>query len=136
MLKVGREEIAGLIAALAEYVERDHAADDARDLAVATEIAERLRGVSGATISLVGPPARPHVVIDFANHGGPSRAAEVAINLRQGSPRVFCADAWIHRGSLTLQPTTLLDDEVEALCERVVAECEAVSAHAPEPYED
>jgi L-seryl-tRNA(Ser) seleniumtransferase len=124
MLKVGREEIAGLIAALEEYIERDHAAEEARDLAVATEIADRLKGVRGAAISLVGHP-RPNVVLDFAGHGGASRAAEVAWALREGSPRVFCVDAWIHQGILRLTPTTLRDDEVDVLVERVTDECES-----------
>lgn len=124
MLKVGREEIAGLIAALEEYVERDHAAEEARHLAVATEIADRLGGVRGATVSLVSHP-RPYVVVDFAGKGGAARAAEVAWNLRRGSPRVFCADAWIHRGLLVLQPAALRDDEVDALVERVTCECQS-----------
>lgn len=128
MLKVGREEIAGLIAALEEYVGQDHAAKDDRDLAVAREIAARLEGVAGATVSCAQPPSKPQVVIDFGPDRGPSRAAEVAVNLRKGSPRVFCLDAWIHKGILVLQPTTLLDDEVGPLVERVAAECEASAA--------
>ena len=124
MLKVGREEIAGLIAALEEYVQRDHAAEEARHLAVATEIADKLEGVRGAAISLAGHP-RPNVVLDFEGRGGAARAAEVAWNLRQGSPRVFCADAWIHQGILILTATTLRDDEVGVLVERVTAECES-----------
>jgi D-glucosaminate-6-phosphate ammonia-lyase len=126
MLKVGREEIAGLIAALEDYVRRDHAAEDARAQAVAASVAAGLKGVTGAEISLVGPPqASSHVVIDFASHGGPPRAAEVARNLRQGTPRIFCADAWIDRSILIVQPTTLREEEVEALVERVTAECQS-----------
>jgi D-glucosaminate-6-phosphate ammonia-lyase len=124
MLKVGREEIVGLIAALEEYVERDHAAEEARHIAVATEIADRLAGLRGAAVSLGSPP-RPNVVLDFTGHGGASRAAEVAWALRQGSPRVFCVDAWIHQGILMLQAATVRDDEVGVLVERVTVECQS-----------
>jgi D-glucosaminate-6-phosphate ammonia-lyase len=125
MLKVGREEIAGLTAALEEYVERDHAAESARNVALAGAIAERLEGMAGARASIVDPPgvAAPRVLLDFAEHGGAERAAEVALNLRGGSPRIFCMDAWIDDGVLLLQPTTLRDDEVDPLVERVLEEC-------------
>jgi D-glucosaminate-6-phosphate ammonia-lyase len=124
MLKVGREEIAGLIAALEEFAGRDHAAEDARHLAVATEIANRLGGVPGVGVSL-GRNPRPNVILDFTGSGGASRAAEVAWALRQGSPRVFCVDAWIHQGILMLQAATLRDDEVDVLVERVTVECQS-----------
>ncbi|ADB49454.1 aminotransferase class V-fold PLP-dependent enzyme [Conexibacter woesei] len=126
MLKVGREEIAGLIAALEDYVERDHAAEQARTLAIARAIFDGLDGMTGASCSLVTPPEAtwPHVVVDFAGDGGAPRAAEVARNLREGSPRIFCLDAWIDKGLLMLQATTLQEHEVDVLVERVVAECE------------
>lgn len=127
MLKVGREEIAGLIAALEEYVGRDHAAEQARTLALATAIAAGLDGMAGATSSLVTPPETTwaHVVVDFARDGGAARAAEVAHRLREGSPRIFCLDAWIDRGVLILQTTTLREREVDVLVRRVIAECES-----------
>jgi L-seryl-tRNA(Ser) seleniumtransferase len=121
MLKVGREEIAGLIAALEEYVQRDHAAEAARNSAVAAEIADRLQAVRGASVSLSGSS----VVVDFSDSGGPSRAAEVLRNLREGSPRVFCHDGWVHDGILIIATATLCDDEVDVLVERVTGECEA-----------
>ncbi len=125
MLKVGREEIAGLIAALESYVQRDHAAEELRIAALATDLAERLAGLSGATVSLSGATGTRwrHVVLDFAEHGGAARAAEVARNLRYGSPRVFCLDAWIDNGLLLLQAATLREEEIEPLVERVTAEC-------------
>lgn len=125
MLKVGREEIAGLVAALEDYVERDHAVEQARTLAIASAISDGLDGMAGAKCSLVTPPQAiwAHVVVDFAHDGGASRAAEVARNLRQGSPRIFCADASIDKGVLSLQATTLQEHEVDVLVERVVAEC-------------
>ncbi len=127
MLKVGREEIAGLIAALEEYVERDHAAEQARTLAIARAIFEGLQGMAGAKCSLVTPPEATwaRVVVDFTDHGGASRAAEVARNLRHGSPRIFCLDAWIDTGVLILQTTTLQEHEVNVLVERVMVECQS-----------
>jgi L-seryl-tRNA(Ser) seleniumtransferase len=127
MLKVGREEVAALTAALEDYARRDHAVEEARDDAIADEIAEGLREIRGATISKVDAP-RPQVVVTFPGQGGPARAAAVTRNLREGSPRIFCVDAFVHQGFLTLQPSTLRDDEVAVLVERVLAECEAAGA--------
>jgi seryl-tRNA(Sec) selenium transferase len=122
MLKVGREEIAGLIAALEEFVRRDHAAEEARSRAVAEEIASRLQVIRGAVVSRNGPGG--WVAIDFSSSGGPSRAAEAIRNLRAGSPRVFCHDGWVHEGRMIVNPAAIRDEDVEVLVERVIAECD------------
>jgi L-seryl-tRNA(Ser) seleniumtransferase len=122
MLKVGREEIAALIAALEDFVQRDHAAEEARSRAVADEIASRLQAIRGAVVSRNGPDG--WVAIDFSNSGGPSRAAEAVRNLRAGSPRVFCHDGWVHEGRMIVNPATVRDEEVDILVERVIAECD------------
>ena len=127
MLKVGREEIAGLMAALAEYVERDHAADDARDLAVATEIAEAAaRGEWSNGLACRSSPE----AIRCSRLRKPRRRLPRRGGRGEPPPGLASASsAWTpdpprhHQ----LQPTTLLDEEVEALCERVAAECEAPS---------
>jgi L-seryl-tRNA(Ser) seleniumtransferase len=131
MLKVGREEIAGLIAALEDYVTRDPAPEHARTRALGEALFERLQGLEGAACSLVTPPevVWTQVFLDFADHGGAARAAQVARRLREGSPRVFCLDAWIDEGRLILQTTTLQEHEVDTLVERVRAECAARSDH-------
>src|SRR6185369_7668235 len=48
-MKVGKEEIIGLIAALERYVKTDHAADMERWNARAQRIAGRLQGIRGLT---------------------------------------------------------------------------------------
>jgi L-seryl-tRNA(Ser) seleniumtransferase len=125
MLKVGREEIAGLIAALEDYVGRDLAPEHARTRALGETLFDGLRGMEGADCSLRTPPevTWTQVALDFGDHGGAARAAEVARNLRDGSPRVFCLDAWIDQGILILQTTTLRDRDGDVLVERVRAEC-------------
>lgn len=131
MLKVGREEIAGLIAALESYAGRDHAADDAEALALATEIADRLQTLRGAKVSLVGPPdsTQGQVIVDFSAAGGPARAAEVSRRLRGGRPRVFCLDTFIHQGILVVKTPTLRPGEAAVVVERLVAECDREKGH-------
>jgi L-seryl-tRNA(Ser) seleniumtransferase len=124
MLKVGREEIAGLIAALEDFVARDHEAERARLVAIADAIAEGLEGIAGATITRVVATHAPTVSLEFAGDRAAERAARVARNLREGSPRVFCLDAFIDRGILVFQSATLQEGEVEVLVERVRAECQ------------
>lgn len=125
MLKVGREEVAALIAALEDFVQLDHGAIAARNRAVAGEIADRLQALGDATVSLAGPPERPQVVVDFSEHGGPSRAVEIVRRLRAGSPRVFCHDGWVHESLFIIQSETVRNEEVDVLVQRVLAEAEA-----------
>jgi L-seryl-tRNA(Ser) seleniumtransferase len=122
MLKVGREEIAALIAALEDFVQRDHAAEQDRSRAIADEIAGRLEAIRGAVVSRNGPDG--WVAIDFSSTGGPSRAAAAVRNLRAGSPRIFCHDGWVHEGRMIVNPATVRDDEVDVLVERIIAECD------------
>jgi L-seryl-tRNA(Ser) seleniumtransferase len=125
MLKVGREEIAGLIAALEDFAGRDHEAEHARLVSIATAVADGLAGVAGAAVSLVTATHAPTVALEFAGARAAERAAQVARNLREGSPRVFCLDAMIDRGILVFQSTTLQAGEVEVLVERVREECQS-----------
>jgi L-seryl-tRNA(Ser) seleniumtransferase len=121
MLKVGREEIVGLIAALKLFLERDHAAEQARWLQMMSHIATQLQQAPGVCVRLQAPPetAMPQVAIQFQGQQPTARAAATARDLQQGRPRVFCDESQLHLGALILNPSNLRDEEVEPLITRV-----------------
>lgn len=119
VLKVGKEEILGLLAALRAWVARDHAADQARWLSAA-------RVVAGACAQLPGVEA--HVLeADGRERGWP--VAELALDeealgltaygvvrtLAGGEPAIALDEALAWRGLLRVTPTHLRDGEAEVV---------------------
>jgi L-seryl-tRNA(Ser) seleniumtransferase len=121
--KVGKEEIAGLVAALRLYVRRDHGAERARWEA---RIAAVLRGVEGLphvrgvyVCSDAHPIPRAHLVLDEAALG--LTAFEAIGALLAGSPRVAVAEGRARDGALVVDPIAVRDDDVAALVDRLRA---------------
>jgi L-seryl-tRNA(Ser) seleniumtransferase len=120
-MKVGREELAGLIVALQEYMKRDHAAEQRRWSEICRRIGESLQGVPGVTAS-VAPPERAwaNVALTFADSAS---ARRVARSLEAGRPRVFVGTMAIPHAQLNISPYSVRDEEVQPLIDRL---CEAI----------
>ena len=91
--KVGKEQIAGLIAALHEYAQRDHEAERRRWL-------ERLRTIEGRVADIPGVEARmltsnegraPYLILGFAGPLAGLSAPDISRRLLEGRPRIFMA---------------------------------------------
>ena len=117
--KVGKEEIAGLVAALAEYVVRDFAAEYAgwvRELDTIVTGLHGFRGISAVRVD-PAPDALPQVpivqvTVDDAVTG--VDAAEVVNRLQAGDPIVVPVENWTRRGIIGFLPQSLLPgDAVE-----------------------
>ena len=121
IVKVGREEILGFIVALRAYGRRDHAADQARWLGLARQIAAALEGAPGTEARVSEPPAVyvPTVILSFAPEKGPTAAARLAGLLLQGEPRIFSDEAHIEANELALNVQHLADDEVGIVTARL-----------------
>lgn len=121
MLKVGREEIVGLIVALRRYLVRDHEADQTRWQRAADAVAAALRDVPGIAVSVLGPPARsvPQVILRFEGPGGIAEAAAAVRALRAGAPRVFLGEELLGDAVLVVNPMHVEDEEVEPLVARL-----------------
>jgi D-glucosaminate-6-phosphate ammonia-lyase len=117
--KVGKEEIAGLVAALRLYVERDFEAERARLAGYADLIVDGLAGVAGVRAVRVDAAAtgRPGPRVDL--HVDPGVAgidATGLINRLQGEDPLVCAfEAWAARGTVGLYPDALANGEPEEL---------------------
>jgi D-glucosaminate-6-phosphate ammonia-lyase len=111
-MKVGKEEIVGLIAALRIYVARDHAADRARWSAQIDCIAEGLGSLEIRRFENAGGVPLLRVEV-----GSAERAARIVLALERGDPRVALAHGALQHGALIVNPLVLQPGE-EALVAR------------------
>ncbi len=121
MLKVGREEIVGLIVALQRYLARDHEADQRRWRRMAGSVEASLSGIAGIAVTIVEPPARsvPQVVLRFEEPDGIAKAAAAVRAMRSGAPRIFLGEELLGEAALVVNPMHLEDEEVEPLVGRL-----------------
>lgn len=118
-MKVGKEEIAGLLVALERFAAGDDAADRTRLTEVARQIAGALGDLPDATVSLVQRAELwPLVRLDIASSAG-STAIKIARTLESGSPPIYLATGDAHVGRLGIDPFCLQPGEAEVVVKRV-----------------
>jgi L-seryl-tRNA(Ser) seleniumtransferase len=131
-LKVGKEEVLGLLAALRAYVARDHAADRARWTAACETVVAALDGIDGVQAVVLPADGRERgwpvaeVALDARVLGRDAYA--VVRELAAGAPSIALDEALAWRGLLRVTPTHLRDGEAE-----VVATALAASLRRTEP---
>lgn len=122
-MKVAKEEIIGLVAALELFVDTDEAAETARYLAMCSRAAEALEGLPGLDISVQHDAfdhLTPRTVLNFTPAWtGPGRD-EVKERLMQGSPRVRLHDIF-DPWELAIDPFNLDDEELDMVIARLQA---------------
>lgn len=122
-MKVGKEEIVGLMVALRRFLARDHAAERREQESRLASVVEALAGVPGVRASLLdesqSPRPYPAAVlrIDEAVVG---RTVEALVNeLIEGEPRVAVSQNLLHDKALALYATALRSGEEEVLARRL-----------------
>jgi seryl-tRNA(Sec) selenium transferase len=119
-MKVGKEEIVGLLTALQLYVQRDHAAEKAAQQKIVDGLVERLGRIEGLTAQAVidrrGVPMAD-LTVDVNVLG--LTAVDVANQLAEGEPMALVRDTYAPQGRLTLDPECLEGDEPERLAARL-----------------
>ena len=117
VLKVGREEIAGLMVALQAFARRDHAAEQRGWEKMSETIAADLRTINAKGLSVTTPTAPSvHVVINFPDR---AHAARTASALQSGRPRVFVAAHRLSNAELVVIPQNLHEEDVPVLITRL-----------------
>lgn len=129
-MKIGKEQVVGLHAALDRYVERDHDAD----LRVWRERVVRIRdGVAKALPDLgmvieegIGDPANhvPQLRLDL---GTRELAAAVSSRLMRRSVAIHANESALWAGSLIVVPTCIRDEEELTLVVALIEEISAVA---------
>lgn len=116
-LKVGKEEILGLLAALRAWVARDHAADQARWLSAAHVVADacaQLPGVEARVLEADGRERGWPVAELALDETALGRSAyDVVRTLADGAPAIALDEALAWRGLLRVTPTHLRDGEAQ-----------------------
>lgn len=121
--KVGKEEIAGLVAALRRYVQHDHAADVARWSHQLQAIQAGVEGLSGVRTTYAGPPAHPVPILrldlDEVAFGCSSFA--IIRQLLDGTPSIAVNEGRAREGGLLINPLALRDGDIAPLVVRLQA---------------
>ncbi|HEX5505861.1 MAG TPA: aminotransferase class V-fold PLP-dependent enzyme [Thermomicrobiales bacterium] len=120
-MKVGKEEIAGLVVALRRFLARDLAAERrAQERQLAT-IVGALEGLPGVTPRLLDAAEQPYplalVYLDAAIVG--RSAADVINELLEGEPRIAVGQGAMREGALSLSPAALQPGEETAVAARL-----------------
>ena len=126
-MKVGKESIAGLIATLEAWEQRDHAAVRAREDTHLALWQERLANRPGVRTEILPDPTdnpldRLRIHIDPAAAG--CAAWDLAATLAAGDPPVIVRDHMIEQGFFDMDPCNLHDGEAEIVAERLIATLE------------
>ena len=120
-MKVAKEEIIGLVASLAAFVEEDEAAEISAYRAMAQRVVDALVELPGLRVSLEHDGINyliPHAVIRFTDEWrGPSRDA-IAAAMEQDSPQIH-----LHQlggpQELAVDPLNLTEEETEVVIRRL-----------------
>ncbi len=123
-MKVAKETVAGLMAALAMFEGADHDREAERLQDSVREIGERLDGLSSWCVErTVATGTRPEVPMVEMRWVGPGDAAAQAKqtirNLRKGSPPIHVDERRWREGVIGLNPLCLNRQETSLLCSRI-----------------
>jgi len=120
-LKVGKEELVGLVRALELFVEEDQAAKQDEWLARVQWIAEQLADAPVTTTITGGDgvSVAPELAVEIDPDEAGTTATELASALRQEDPRVFVGADGIDAGLVTINPMCLTDEEADYVVERI-----------------
>lgn len=127
-MKVGKESIAGTIAALEAWGRRDHAAVRATEDGHLALWAKRFANLAGVSATIVpDPTGNPLSRLKLALDPETARitAWDLADRLAAGDPPVIVRDHEVEHGFFYLDPCNLHPGEAEKVADRIVAECEA-----------
>ncbi|MDA0220900.1 MAG: aminotransferase class V-fold PLP-dependent enzyme [Proteobacteria bacterium] len=120
--KVGKEEIAGLVAAIGLALEEDASgATRGRWTRLVREMAEGLQGVNNARIEVAEEGKLPflHIHVDEAALG---RSAEsVLVELERGEPAIFLEPGRVEGGIISANPMCLKEGEPALIAQRMKA---------------
>ncbi len=137
-MKIGKESIAGAIAAMERWMARDHAAVRAAERAALDLWVQSLSGIPGITPRIVPDPTgnpldRLQVDVDPAGAG--STAAAIARHLGGLDPAIVVRDHEVELGYFQLDPCNLAPDQAEIVA-RTLSEVLRGAAGIPQRPDD
>ncbi|WP_330631980.1 aminotransferase class V-fold PLP-dependent enzyme [Halocatena halophila] len=134
--KVGKEELAGLLAALESFVTEDQDAVYETWMARSTYFDQQLGGLEGieTAIDTSGESRAPVVEMSLDPAVIGQNATEIAADLRSQDPRLFVGSDRLTEDMIVLNPMCLTDEEVEYVLERLLEAITPQSTSSFEPF--
>ncbi len=122
-MKVGKEEIVGLLVALQRYLERDHSSEHAAWECRMNALREGLAGVPGVAVDVVGSFSKagavPCAVIRIDEGAAGTTAYGVLEALQEGEPRIFLNEERAWQGIIGANPMCLRDEDIPQIVRRI-----------------
>lgn len=122
-MKIGKEEIIGLLVALRRYVQQDRAAEREVWQARVAAIVDGLAGVPGVKAEVAGAFSRagavPNAIIQLDEDVVGRTAWQVLEQLQEGEPRIFLNEERAWSGIIGISPMELRDEDVPVVTRRL-----------------
>ena len=119
-LKVGKEEIAGLVAAVRAYLQQDPEAWRQEQTGKIQALQTGLQGLPQVRVSVVdsGESGYPVLAVELEENPSGLTLVDLVLGLLEGDPAVAVGQQEIPRGRLILNPVSLGVDQLELVIER------------------
>ncbi|WP_440772565.1 aminotransferase class V-fold PLP-dependent enzyme [Natronorubrum sp. DTA28] len=121
-MKVGKEELVGVITALESFLEEDHDANASawrgRAETIAADLAE-LAGIETTLTAAEKTSVAPEVVVSVDESIADATATDAVRGLREERPRIYVGADDLHRNAFTINPMCLTDNEATYVLERI-----------------
>jgi D-glucosaminate-6-phosphate ammonia-lyase len=122
-MKVSKEAVAGLLAAIERYEKRDLHAEAQRDKARMEWLVEQLAGVPGVKARLTRDEAGREIYrasVEILPESGKT-AAEIVKALEAGDPAIYTRNHQVNLGIINIDPRPMLPGQEKILLERLLA---------------
>jgi seryl-tRNA(Sec) selenium transferase len=128
-MKVGREEVAGLLTALRHYASGNDQADLERWQRLLDPIQQSLDRLPGLRVSRHLPARKPvpSLRIDLDGESAGDRAYDLVNQLLAGQPAIAIDQSHAEHGRLSINPMALTEDEALAVARRLREELSKVT---------
>ena len=119
-LKVGKEEIAGLVAAVRAYLQQDPQAWRQEQAGKIQTLQAGLQGLPHVRVSMVdsGESGYSLLAVELEENPSALTLVDLVLGLLEGDPAVAVGQQEIPQGRLILNPVSLGADQLELVIER------------------
>lgn len=120
--KIGKEGIMGIVKALELYDNKDHQAEEQRQLAIVEAVIDGLRDVPALNASVAMDDAGRKIYrakLEVNPAVSPFSAEEIVASLRDGDPAVYTRDHYANVGIIYIDPRPMLPGDTEIVIRKI-----------------
>ena len=121
-MKVGKEQIMGLLAALDRYYHKDHQKEVEKQIEIVNYLNDELNKIQGLKATMIQDEAgrqiyRSQIKVDEKSIG--KTAVQIDKELREGNPSIHCRKHLLNQGIISFDPRPLVDGDKELIVEKM-----------------